>query len=168
MNLRHLPPLKMSNKPLLLICMIYPDPDPHGFSVTIKDSMDTSVDDLKLAIKARKSAALNGVDADTLKLWKVSIPEGDNLEEELKRISFDDKSMTELIVISRKLYSYFPDPLIEEHIHVLVQVPRFPKTGKLCNISAFSSSSDKLAYQLLSKLQIKTLRLSALRNDSKN
>lgn len=102
--------------------MIYPDPKPQSFLVAINNLLDTSVHELKAAIKTAESPNLDHIAASALTLWKVSIPE-DNLEEESKNIDFGDGSVTELKMGSRKLFKYFPDPLPEEHIHVLVQAP---------------------------------------------
>lgn len=92
----------------------------------------TYVGDLKDAIEAEISPGLNHANADTLTLWKVSIPDNVNFEETLKTIDLGDPIVTELKIGSRKLYKYFPDQLVlEEHIRILVQrTTQFPYTFK--------------------------------------
>ncbi|PKY29204.1 hypothetical protein RhiirB3_530348, partial [Rhizophagus irregularis] len=76
------------------------------------------VSHLKDAIKAKKQNDFAGIDADRLKLWKVSIP-GDQ-DDQLRNLILQDSD--ELLAI-RKISKYFPDSPPEEHIHVIVKLP---------------------------------------------
>ena len=59
----------MSNSEFTLFCWILTQ-SKSPFSVTIE--RDKTVDELKDAIKKKKSAACDGIDADDLLLWKMS------------------------------------------------------------------------------------------------
>jgi hypothetical protein len=77
------------------------------------------VSHLKKVIKAEKYKTFHGVEADELKLWKVTIP-GDQ-DDQLRNLILQDSD--ELLAI-RKISKYFPDPPLEEHIHIIVKLPR--------------------------------------------
>ncbi|CAB4419627.1 unnamed protein product [Rhizophagus irregularis] len=76
------------------------------------------VSHLKDAIKEKKQNDFAGIDANRLKLWKVSIP-GDQ-DDQLRNLILQDSD--ELLAI-RKISKYFPDSPPEEHIHVIVKLP---------------------------------------------
>ncbi|RIA83419.1 hypothetical protein C1645_880515 [Glomus cerebriforme] len=82
------------------------------------------VSHLKEAIKAKKQNDFAGIDADKLKLWKVTIP-GDQ-DDQLWNLSLEDSE--ELLAI-RKISKYFPDSPAEEHIHVIVSLSETTATS---------------------------------------
>lgn len=61
---------------------------------------------------------------DDLDLWKVSIPDDDELETTLKTVQFDaSDSSLQWLRPSWRLSKYFSGGVAEESIHVLVRVP---------------------------------------------
>jgi len=57
---------------ITLFCLVKENTTANAFEVDIEK--DKSISHLKKAIKAEKQNDFAGVDADKLKLWKVSIP----------------------------------------------------------------------------------------------
>ena len=80
---------------------------------------------LRDLIKEKQSPRLNHVAAPCLTLWKVSLPV-DAISPEL---TVDDVEAPQELRPLKKLSSIFSEALVNEHIHVLVQVP----TGVLHN-----------------------------------
>ena len=76
------------------------------------------VGDLKKVIREEIDVPAN-FKAKDLKLWKVTIP-GDQ-DDQLTNLILQDSD--ELLAI-RKISKYFPDSPLEEHIHVIVKLPR--------------------------------------------
>ena len=89
-----------------------------SFSVTIQSSK--TVDDLKKAIKEEKKNDLKDIDADRLTLYKVSIPDGKNLEQSARQAI---REAPELDVSPRKLSKVFQEPIGEEEIGIVVTLP---------------------------------------------
>lgn len=116
----------MSGGKLTLFCLVYPNDDPlqHLFVVDIDKGM--TVAHLKQAIKAEKSHELDQLDADALKLWKVSIPANDKLKQHLQGLRFDGTvdDATKLEVPVRRLSSIFPDGVEEMYLHIIVENPQ--------------------------------------------
>ncbi len=102
---------------ITLFCLVKGNTLANAFSVKI--SREEPISELKKAIKAEKQNDFAGVDADRLKLWNVTIP-GDQ-DDQLRNLILQDSD--ELLAI-RKISKYFPDPPLEEHIHVIVKLPR--------------------------------------------
>src|SRR5947209_4935788 len=102
---------------ITLLCLVKENTLANAFSVKI--SREEPISELKKAIKAEKQNDFAGVDADRLKLWKVSIP-GDH-DDQLRNLILQNSD--ELLAI-RKISKYFPDSPPEEHIHVIVKLPR--------------------------------------------
>ena len=102
---------------ITLLCLIKGNTLANAFSVKI--SRDEPVSELKKAIKAEKAPEFYNFPADKLKLWKVTIP-GDQ-DDQLRNLILQDSD--ELLAI-RKISKYFPDSPPEEHIHVIVKLPR--------------------------------------------
>ena len=107
---------------ITLFCLVKENVFENAFSVKI--SRDEPVSELKKAIKAEKQNDFAGVDADKLKLWKVTIL-GDQ-DDQLRNLILQDSD--ELLAI-RKISKYFPDSPVEEHIHVLVEAPETTATS---------------------------------------
>jgi hypothetical protein len=102
---------------ITLLCLVKGNTTANAFSVKI--SRDEPVSELKKAIKAEKAPEFDNFPADKLKLWKVTIP-GDQ-DDQLRNLILQDSD--ELLAI-RKISKYFPDSPPEEHIHVIVKLPR--------------------------------------------
>ena len=88
-----------------------------SFSVTIERS--ETVDDLKEAILKENPNDLKGVDAYRLILYKVRLPDDENLEQ-----SAHHALKEELCVPSRLLSKIFSEELPEEMISILVDLPK--------------------------------------------
>src|SRR5688572_20934271 len=102
---------------ITLLCLVKGNKTANAFAVDIDSGK--LVSHLKDAIKAKKSPEFDNFPADKLKLWKVTIP-GDQ-DDQLRNLIFQDSD--ELLAI-RKISKYFPDSPPEEHIHVIVKLPR--------------------------------------------
>jgi len=74
---------------LHLNCLVLGDDASHVF--VIKMERTESISALKDAIKDKKRHAFQHVDADTLVLWKVSIPVSRSLTENLGKLDFVDE-----------------------------------------------------------------------------
>jgi len=101
---------------ITLLCLVKGNTLANAFPVDI--NKDQLVGHLKKVIKAEKQNDFAGIDADKLKLWKVTIP-GDQ-DDQLRNLILQDSD--ELLAI-RKILKYFPDSPPEEHIHVIVPPP---------------------------------------------
>ena len=100
-----------------LFCWIVGDEKP--FSVKI--SPDDTVDDLKEAIVTKKPNRLQGIDADSLRLWKKEIS---NEEKDLQLSDLNDNDeLNEM----HKVGYYFGYTPPEMKIHIVVTLPvRYP------------------------------------------
>src|SRR5215471_18782588 len=107
---------------ITLFCLVKGNTFENAFSVKI--SRDEPISELKDAIKTKKQNDFAGIDADKLKLWKVTIP-GDQ-DDQLRNLILQDSD--ELLAI-RKISKYFPDSPPEECIHVLVEPPETTTTS---------------------------------------
>ena len=101
---------------ITLFCLIKGDTSEKAFSVKI--SRDEPISELKKVIKEEIDVPTN-FKAKDIKLWKVTIP-GDQ-DDQLRNLILQDSD--ELLAI-RKISKYFQDSPLEEHIHVIVKLPR--------------------------------------------
>jgi len=85
-----------------------------AFRIIIEDS--EAVIGLKEAISKTKPNDLKGIDADRLELYKIDIPDGEDLRQRAKAALKE-----ELNVSSRKLSQIFPDPPQGERVSILVK-----------------------------------------------
>jgi hypothetical protein len=92
-------------------------PGSSSFPVTMERS--ETVGHLKKAILKEKPNDLKDVDADRLILYKVELPDDENLEQ-----SAHDATKEELRVPSRVLSKIFPSNLPEETVSILVGLPK--------------------------------------------
>ena len=102
---------------ITLLCLVKGNTLANAFSVKI--SREEPISELKKAIKAEKQNDFAGVDADRLKLWKVSIP-GDQ-DDQLRNLILQDSD--ELLAID-DIGDYWPTSPPKKHIHVIVKLPR--------------------------------------------
>src|SRR3954447_23557217 len=102
---------------ITLFCLVKGNTTANAFEVDIEK--DKSISHLKKVIKAEKQNDFAGVDADKLKLWKVTIP-GDQ-DDQLRNLILQDSD--ELLAIN-DIGDYWPTSPLKKHIHVLVKLPR--------------------------------------------
>jgi hypothetical protein len=129
---------------ITLLCLVKGNTLANAFSVKI--SRDEPISELKKAIKAEKQNDFAGIDADRLKLWKVTIP-GDQ-DDQLRNLILQDRD--ELLAI-RKISKYFPDSPPEEHIHVIVKLPR--KCLVQSVQSALTANFSSFAFTILTRIR---------------
>ena len=102
---------------ITLFCLVKGNTTANAFEVDIEK--DKSISKLKEAIKAKKQNDFAGVDADKLRLWKKEIP--DDQDDLLSNLTLNDGDE---LLATKKISKYFPDSPPEEHIHVIVKLPR--------------------------------------------
>jgi hypothetical protein len=122
--------------PITLLCLVKGNTTASAFAVDI--DREKLVSHLKDAIKAKKAPEFDNFLADKLKLWKVTIP-GDQ-DDQLRNLILQDSD--ELLAI-RKISKYFPDSPLEEHIHIIVKLPRkclvqSVQSALMANFSSFT------------------------------
>lgn len=127
-NLRSLDPMP---PPLIdLNCWVAGEPPERVFSIKIEATEKVSA--LKKAIKAEKKPAFDIITADSLDLWKVSIPVGeDDLEGQLK----SQNVLKKRPLSSVKLLSEIFQDVVKENVHVVVRIAQsecYPKIRCLC------------------------------------
>ena len=102
---------------ITLLCLVKGNTAANAFAIDIDSGK--LVCHLKDAIKAKKQNDFAGVDADRLKLWKVSIP-GDQ-DDQLRHLSLEGNE--ELSAIN-DIGDYWPESPPKKHIHVIVKLPK--------------------------------------------
>src|SRR5436190_183135 len=107
---------------ITLLCLVKGNTFANAFPVDI--NKDQLVGHLKKAIKAEKHKTFHGVEADELKLWKVSIP-GDH-DDQLRNLILQDSD--ELLAIN-DIGDYWPEKPLKKNIHVLVEPPETTATS---------------------------------------
>ena len=100
---------------LTLFCCLVGSNTP--FSVRISSSL--TVDELKEMIKEKKPNDLKEIDADKLSLFKVSIPDEDDLAQKLE----DAVKASKPLRSTKKLSKLFSDEPPEETVHIAVKLP---------------------------------------------
>ena len=97
-----------------LFCWIFGDPKP--FSVKI--SPDDTVYDLKKAIVTEKPNRLQGIDADSLRLWKKEVT-----EEEKDGLQLSDLNDGDELRATLDIGDYFEEAPPKRKIHIIVKIP---------------------------------------------
>jgi hypothetical protein len=112
----------MADSRLTLFCLVDGEATSNAFSIKIP-SNDT-VDDLKDLIKTKKTPEFDDIAADKLALWRVSIPDADDVDDDLPvlllNISDNDKKK---LKATRELSDVFNEKPAKRMIHILVQRP---------------------------------------------
>jgi Crinkler effector protein N-terminal domain len=108
------------------------DPRHNVSTVVIPNTKNVSA--LRQAIWKEKEHAFKGVDANTLVLWKVSIP-SDSLVERDPRII--DLNENQSLLPMNRLSKVFSDVPEEDHIHILVRAPPAGEWAFCCSICQF-------------------------------
>ena len=101
---------------ITLFCLVKGNTSENAFSVKI--SRDEPISELKETIKDKIDVPAN-FKAKDLKVWKVTIPDDHN--DLLSNLSLQDQDE---LLATKKISKYFPDSPPEEHIHVIVKLPR--------------------------------------------
>ncbi|GET64996.1 kinase-like domain-containing protein [Rhizophagus irregularis DAOM 181602=DAOM 197198] len=101
---------------ITLLCLVKGNTTASAFAVDI--DRKKLVSHLKDAIKEKKQNDFAGIDADRLKLWKVSIP-GDQ-DDQLRNLILQNSD--ELLAIN-DIGDYWPTSPPKKHIHVIVKLP---------------------------------------------
>ena len=102
---------------ITLLCLVKGNKTSNAFAVDI--DREKLVSHLKKVIKAEKQNDFAGIDADKLRLWKKEIP--DDQDDLLSNLTLNDGDE---LLATKKISKYFPDSPPEEHIHVIVKLPR--------------------------------------------
>ncbi|CAG8498601.1 5919_t:CDS:2 [Ambispora leptoticha] len=109
------------------------------FSIEIE--RNKNINQLKKAIKEKKSAEFHSVDSEKLKIWKVQIRESSVEFNDL--ILHDDDRLREG---TRKISSYFTDEPLCDHIHIIVKPPLPLFKFDLVRIMGLLSEGDIVEY----------------------
>jgi hypothetical protein len=107
-----------THRTLELNCLVLGHDLRNAFSVEISSTKNVSA--LQEAIRKKKEHGFKGVDADTLVLWKVSIPADGLAKEDPRILDLDeDQSLSPL----EELSEVFSVSLPRKHIHIVVRAP---------------------------------------------
>jgi hypothetical protein len=141
-QLRFRPTITMSGT-FNLNCLVLGHDASHIFPIEIGENK--TVGALRKAIKDEKRHAFQHVDADTLVLWKVSIPVSRSLADNLSKFDFVDEGS---LLPVEELTDVFSGSPARRHLHIVV---RGPPAGEckcyspVINIYDFSSYPPKSA-----------------------
>ena len=116
-------PLKsLGHCDLELNCVIFGDHHDAGkvFSVEISNTKPISA--LKDAIKDKQQLTLRDIEANALKLWKVSVPVDDNFMENVQELDLKDKHSLSSV---DRLSICFSDNVVDGHVHIIVLASPF-------------------------------------------
>lgn len=94
----------------------------NPFSVEIQP--DTTIHGLKKAIKEEQRPKFDRFDANNLTLFKVDIPDDDNLEENVNQFLV---TKPKALRVTWELSDYYETTPPEEMVHILVQPPENSK-----------------------------------------
>jgi hypothetical protein len=100
---------------LVLNCCILGNDPSHIFPIEIERTK--LVGTLKKAIKEEKKHTFRHVDADTLALWRVSIPDDKSLKDNLRKLDPDDEPLSPM----RELSEVFAESPAHRHVHIIVR-----------------------------------------------
>jgi hypothetical protein len=85
------------------------------FKIARTDTVGT----LKEAIKDKNPESFHDVDARSLHLWKVSIPEDHHLKDKLEKLALREEEVLSSVA---RLSTLFSDKLEDERIHIVVSM----------------------------------------------
>jgi hypothetical protein len=115
-------PHPTSSSNLELNCFVHGDDPRNVFPVRI--ARTDTVGMLKKAIKEEKKVALEHVDADVLKVWKVDVAVDDGFTENARQVELrDEKALSPVDPLS----DHFTDRPAQKHVHIIA---RSPAAGK--------------------------------------
>src|SRR3954469_3238651 len=107
---------------ITLLCLVKGSTLANAFPVDIEK--EQLVGHLKKVIKAEKHKTFHDVEADELKLWKVSIP--DDHDDPLSKLTLKDGDE---LLATREIGDYWTEKAPKRHIHVLVEPPALTSTS---------------------------------------
>jgi hypothetical protein len=122
---------------MLLNCLVHGETPPVDCVFTVEVAKSKTVAILKDVIKEKQQPTFNHISADQLSLWKVSLPLDNSVDKVLKQLVLEDnitKGVQKLLP-AKKISSYFTDEPTEEHLHVIVEPPSPPPTGKSLDVA---------------------------------
>jgi hypothetical protein len=108
------PPI-MSNI-VTFFCVVHGESSERVFHVSIDKTL--SISHLKKAIREEKPNDFADVDANKLMLWKVNIS-----DEDYDDLCGDLPNGSEKLRPTWKIKDYFDEPLLERHIHIIIETP---------------------------------------------
>ena len=108
----------LSSQTLELNCLVVGDDSSRIFSTKIASS--ESVFTLKKAIKDEKKPFFDHVPADSLILWRVSIPVDSEFQDKISELILDDTNSLSAVDRLSKLFSDVPQ---DGHLHIVVRAP---------------------------------------------
>ncbi|KAG0196176.1 hypothetical protein BGX33_001959, partial [Mortierella sp. NVP41] len=109
----------LTDNHLSLFCLVDGEATTNAFPVEIESTK--TIGDLKDLIKAKQSPDFDDIVANSLTLWRVSIPDDDDNDEH--PILLDKVSEKKKLKATTKLSKVFDTELPEDTIHVIVQRP---------------------------------------------
>src|SRR5436305_4468755 len=133
---------------ITLLCLVKGNTTASAFAVDI--DREKLVSHLKDAIKAKKQNDFVGVDANKLKLWKVTIP-GDQ-DDQLRNLTLQDSD--ELLAIN-DIGDYWPTSPPKKHIHVIVKLPRKRLVQSVQ--SALTANFSSFGFVILTRIRFQFL-----------
>ncbi|SRR6266487_1695840 len=107
-----------SSQTLELNCLVLGDDFTQVFTVEILESKNVSA--LKKAIKDEKKPFFDHVPADSLILWRVSIPVDSEFQDKISELILDDTNSLSAVDRLSKLFSDVPQ---DGHLHIVVRAP---------------------------------------------
>ncbi|KAG9061870.1 hypothetical protein KI688_007021 [Linnemannia hyalina] len=108
----------MSNNLLKLFCLVDGEATTNAFPVEIESTK--TIGDLKNFIKDKNAVEFTDVDANSLTLWRVSIPDADDDE---TPVLLDGLTRKKKLRVTNELSMVFDAAYPEDTIHVIVQRP---------------------------------------------
>src|SRR5436190_10384981 len=107
---------------ITFLCLVKGNTLANAFSAKI--SREEPISELKKAIKAEKQNDFAGVDADRLKLWKVTIP--DDQDDLLSKLTLNDGDE---LLATREIGDYWTEKPTKRNIHVIISPPETTATS---------------------------------------
>jgi len=111
---------RMSNT-VTLLCLVHGQLGDSAFPIDIEKNK--LVGHLKDAIKEKKSNDFQGIDAEKLALWRVSIPDDNDQALTNLELKNDDEKGVKKIRPSDEISDIFPHSPERKHIHIIVVPP---------------------------------------------
>ncbi|KIL56583.1 hypothetical protein M378DRAFT_200960 [Amanita muscaria Koide BX008] len=151
---------------LSINCFVLGGDSSEVFTVEIPKTKNVSI--LKRRIKEEQSHRLNHVDASELIAWKVSLPV-DIITPELTVDDIETCQKAQLHSV-KKVSSIFGETLVDEHVHILVQVPTVnqpvaaPDPTQFLSLNCFVLRVDEKPNQIFTVEIPKTKNVSILKD----
>ena len=107
---------------ITLFCLVKGNTTANAFEVDIEKGK--SISHLKKVIKAEKQNDFTSIDADKLKLWKVTIP--DDQDDLLSNLTLNDGNE---LLATREIGDYWTEKPPKRNIHVIISPPETTATS---------------------------------------